>query len=169
MNKLSLTSLSLAIALGLLLEGCSSVRKTFGLERQAPDEFAVTPSEAPLDMPPDFFVLPEPTPGAPRPQDMTTREKAFKGLTGKEASHRSGMSSGESALLDMAGAEVGQDQVRLEIDNESRIEDMDETLLERLRVKEKKRGKALNPYEESESLQKQGVPTSPYAPKAGLQ
>lgn len=169
MNKFSLTSLSLVMVLGLLLEGCSSVRKTFGLERHAPDEFAVTPSEAPLDMPPDFFVLPTPTPGAPRPQDMTTSEKAFKDLTGKAAPRRSGMSSGESALLDLAGAEAGQDQVRLEVDNESRIEDMDETLLERLRVKEKKRGKALNPYEESETLQKQGVPTSPYAPKAGAQ
>lgn len=79
------------------------------------------------------------------------------------------MSSGESALLDMAGAEPGQDQVRLEVDNQSRIEDMDETLLERLRVKEKKRGKALNPYEESEALQKQGVPTSPYGPKGRAQ
>ncbi|MEB3701692.1 DUF3035 domain-containing protein [Candidatus Bealeia paramacronuclearis] len=165
MNKLSLSSIGALLVLGMILEGCSGVKRTLGLDRHSPDEFAVTPSEAPLDMPPDFRVLPTPQPGAARPQDMSTSEKVLKGLTGKAAPRTPGMSQGESALLNMAGAAPGQDSIRTEIDTESRIEDMDETLLERLRVKEKKRGSALKAYEEAEELQKKGIPTSPYTPK----
>ena len=166
MNKISLSSFSALLGLALLLERCSGVMKTLGLERQAPDEFAVTPSEAPLDMPPDFFVLPTPTPGAPRPQDPSATDLAFKELTGKTSPTRPGVSSGESALLQMAGAESGQDQIRAEVDSESRIEKIeDQNLLQRLGFQKGKRpGKALNPYEEAEELQKKGVPTTPAVP-----
>jgi DUF3035 family protein len=64
------------LALTIVLPGCTGVRRAIGLEQVAPDEFAVE-SRAPLTIPPDFDLRP-PTPGAPRPQEVTAAEKARK-------------------------------------------------------------------------------------------
>jgi hypothetical protein len=45
-----------------------------GMDRVGPDEFAVE-SRAPLTIPPDFDLRP-PQPGAARPQDVTSAERA---------------------------------------------------------------------------------------------
>jgi hypothetical protein len=58
----------------LLLPGCSDLRVALGMDRVGPDEFAVE-SRAPLTIPPDFELRP-PQPGAPRPQDVTSAERA---------------------------------------------------------------------------------------------
>jgi hypothetical protein len=63
---------------GVLLSGCSNFRRDIGLERTAPDEFAVE-SRAPLTIPPDFDLRP-PQPGAARPQEATAAEKARKAI-----------------------------------------------------------------------------------------
>lgn len=56
----------------LLLSGCSGdAGKILGLEKEAPDEFAVV-SRAPLSLPPDYGLRP-PEPGAARPQEQTPR------------------------------------------------------------------------------------------------
>ena len=49
----------------ILLAGCSGdkLTRTFGLTRDAPDEYTVT-TRAPLSMPPDYNLRP-PRPGAP--------------------------------------------------------------------------------------------------------
>jgi hypothetical protein len=60
----------------LLLSGCSDFRVALGLDKVGPDEFAVE-SRAPLTIPPDFDLRP-PQPGAPRPQDVTSAERARK-------------------------------------------------------------------------------------------
>ena len=52
----------LCLAGALLIAGCSDLKKSIGLERSSPDEFAVE-SRAPLTMPPDFNLRP-PQPGA---------------------------------------------------------------------------------------------------------
>lgn len=62
----------------VLLSGCSNFRRDIGLERTAPDEFAVE-SRAPLTIPPDFDLRP-PQPGAARPQEATAAEKARKAI-----------------------------------------------------------------------------------------
>lgn len=74
----------------LLIAGCSDWKKTIGLEKSTPDEFAVE-SRAPLTMPPDFNLRP-PQPGAPRPQEKSsdqqarqTIEQAGPGEPGKQA------------------------------------------------------------------------------------
>jgi hypothetical protein len=74
----------------LLLSGCSDLRKSIGLERTSPDEFAVE-SRAPLTMPPDFELRP-PQPGAGRPQEKSAgqqarqvMEQAGPGEPGKQA------------------------------------------------------------------------------------
>ena len=64
----------------LCLSACSGdeLTRTFGLTRDAPDEFQVT-TRAPLSMPPDFTLRP-PRPGATRPQELTQRQQAEAAL-----------------------------------------------------------------------------------------
>jgi len=74
----------------LLISGCTDLKKAIGLEKSAPDEFAVE-SRAPLEMPPDFDLRP-PQPGASRPQEKSSNklarqviEEAGPGEPGKQA------------------------------------------------------------------------------------
>jgi len=143
----------------VLLQGCGSVKKTLGIDRDPPDEFAVTPSIQPLDMPPDFFILPPPEPGTPRPQDVRERNAKKEKLLGSSG-EKGALSPGQKALLGMAGAEGGQDQIRHEVDTESHIESVKgKPILEKLGIKKTKpKGDAINPYEEAVELQKKGIP-----------
>jgi hypothetical protein len=68
--------LVLCLACALLVSGCSDLKKSIGLERTSPDEFAVE-SRAPLTIPPDFDLRP-PQPGAVRPQEVPASERARK-------------------------------------------------------------------------------------------
>jgi hypothetical protein len=75
---------------GLLISGCTDLKKAIGLEKASPDEFAVE-SRAPLEMPPDFDLRP-PQPGASRPQEKSSDklarqviEDAGPGEPGKQA------------------------------------------------------------------------------------
>jgi hypothetical protein len=56
------------------LAGCSDFKQVIGLEPTMPDEFAVE-SNPPLVIPPDFDLRP-PTPGAPRPQEVSMTKQA---------------------------------------------------------------------------------------------
>src|SRR5262245_300188 len=56
------------------IAGCTDLKKSIGLEPTLPDEFAVE-SRAPLTIPPDFDLRP-PQPGAARPQEATSAERA---------------------------------------------------------------------------------------------
>jgi hypothetical protein len=58
----------------LTLAGCSDFKQAVGLEPTMPDEFAVE-SNPPLVIPPEFDLRP-PTPGAPRPQDVSMSKQA---------------------------------------------------------------------------------------------
>jgi hypothetical protein len=69
----SLLAVASILAL-VLLPGCSDFRVALGMDRVGPDEFAIE-SRAPLTIPPDFDLRP-PQPGAPRPQDVTSAERA---------------------------------------------------------------------------------------------
>src|SRR5258707_400960 len=64
------------LSAGLLLSGCTDVRRVVGMDRVGPDEFAVE-SRAPLTIPPEFDLRP-PQPGAPRPQEASSADKARK-------------------------------------------------------------------------------------------
>ena len=77
-------------ASSLLLAGCTDLKRSIGLEKTSPDEFAVE-SRAPLTMPPDFDLRP-PQPGAARPQEKSAGlqarqviEEAGPGEPGKQA------------------------------------------------------------------------------------
>jgi hypothetical protein len=60
--------------LSLSMSGCSDFKKMVGIEKTSPDEFAVE-SRAPLTIPPDFDLRP-PAPGAGRPQEVSSANKA---------------------------------------------------------------------------------------------
>jgi len=62
------------VLVGLTLTACEDFKKAVGIEHTSPDEFAVE-SRAPLTIPPDFDLRP-PAPGAPRPQEVSSTNKA---------------------------------------------------------------------------------------------
>ena len=88
-------TLATVIALSTLLAGCGS---TGLLNRERPDEFAVS-RQAPLVVPPDFSLTP-PNPGAPRPQDNDASSQALDALFGGPAPR----SAIEKDALGRAGA-----------------------------------------------------------------
>lgn len=112
---------ALVLALALLpLAGCGpDTARTFGLTRDAPDEFQVT-TRAPLSMPPSLGSLPPPRPGAARPQELSAREQAESVLVpGTFATpQRTGQSSGERALLTSTGI-APQPDIRDRVDEET--------------------------------------------------
>jgi hypothetical protein len=89
----------------LLLTACGSdLSRTFGLVRDAPDEYTVT-TQTPLSMPPEYNIRP-PQPGAPRPQQVSEQQQAQQALVPQTA--LTGVptgeaSAGQSALVQAAG------------------------------------------------------------------
>jgi hypothetical protein len=114
-------SLASAVAFSLaatMLAGCSgNVERTFGLTRDAPDEFTVT-TRAPLSMPPDYALSP-PRPGAGRPQELSSQQAAEASLApGAVLGGSAGPDTpGQQALVAQAGAPAPagiRDQVNAE-------------------------------------------------------
>jgi hypothetical protein len=124
------------IGLGLVLVvgGCSGVRDTLGLGKNAPDEFSVV-KKAPLILPPDYKLRP-PRPGAQRPTAVMPVDEARSAVFGKKTTPGSAAaqgqnillgnkrpsvpkSTGELALLDNAGADPSQANVRSLIRHET--------------------------------------------------
>jgi hypothetical protein len=141
----------------VLLQGCQSVKKTLGIERDAPDEFAVTPSTQPLDMPPDMFYLPQPDPGAPRPQDVVAAQATKKKFLGDKIT-KEPLSPGQTALLKKTGAKEGQSKIRREIDAAAHTDTKANPVLKTLGIKES-RGDTVDPLEEVKDLQSKGIPS----------
>ena len=67
----------------LALSGCDSLRSAAGMQKSAPDEFAVT-TKAPLVIPPDFNLRP-PRPGAVPTNQVEPTEAAEGALFGNDA------------------------------------------------------------------------------------
>ncbi|MBT3809814.1 MAG: DUF3035 domain-containing protein [Rhodospirillaceae bacterium] len=129
--------LVLLVVAALTLAACGdSTKRALGLQRTAPDEFAVAP-RAPLSQPPDFRLRP-PRPGA---EDLTTvssreqaRQAVFRGDDARAPGTNSGpaaqpaprtdvarSTTGEAAFLSRAGALETDPLVRSQIDRESSI------------------------------------------------
>jgi hypothetical protein len=129
------------VAAAALLAGCEATKETLGLTKRSPDEFKVV-SRAPLSLPPDYNLRP-PTPGAPRPQEGTTRDRAQAAVFGTpeaaiadkvppaigEGSTGTAQSSGESALLQSAGISGVDPNIRKVVDAETDQDQADSTSL----------------------------------------
>ncbi len=122
-------SLALLGLAALLPTGCGgnvkdNVRGTLGLNREAPDEFAVI-TRAPLEMP-KVMTLPPPVPGMQRPQEKTVLDTAKYAVFGDKSVRMQDTSSGaaaeniEAILLDKAGANQANASIRNIIDQETK-------------------------------------------------
>lgn len=108
----------------LVLASCGNgadLSRTFGMTRDAPDEFMVT-TRAPLSMPPDFSLRP-PRPGAPRPMEQSEERQAEDTLVPQAAlgTTQAGESPGQEALLQQAGPQVSN-AIRAKVDADARLD-----------------------------------------------
>ena len=147
--------LALAVC-AVALAGCSrdSLQRSFGLTRDAPDEFVVT-TRAPLSVPPDFSLRP-PAPGAPRPQEQAPPGADAAALVPQAALAQAGPGSespGQAALIAAAGPTAPAD-IRKLVDAEAAKEASDTSLTDRLMFWRKKPppGVVVDPQKESQRL-----------------
>ncbi len=140
----------------MLLAGCDTgnLSRTFGLTRDAPDEFAVT-TQAPLSMPPDFNLRP-PRPGAVRPQQQSERLQAEEALVPQIAltgPPTGAPSPGQSALLEETGPAVSSD-IRRQVDQDARLEQASDSFLDKVLYwrKPDTQNVMVNPQAESQRL-----------------
>lgn len=112
--------LFLLVITAATLTACEKTREQFDFSKKPPDEFAVT-TRAPLEMPPSFEQLPKPRPGAPRPQELATDVQAKQAIFGETANIEISEtpSSGESVLLQKAGATEANSNIRDVVDAET--------------------------------------------------
>ena len=118
----------------LTLAGCgdTSLARTFGLVRDAPDEFTVA-TQAPLSMPPDFNLRP-PRPGVLRPQQRLERDQAEEALVPQLALSgpaTGAPSRGQAALISESGPAASPD-VRQKVDQDAKLEQASESFLDRV-------------------------------------
>lgn len=130
MNKRIL--LALPCLLSLAACGGDELTRTFGLTRDAPDEFQVT-TRAPLSMPPDFTLRP-PRPGASRPQELSQQQQAEAALSPDAILNpptRGANSRGQQALMSAAGRPAPAD-IRNRVDAESALDTPSRSFTDRL-------------------------------------
>ena len=129
-------SLARTLLLGctlITLAGCDGdkLSRTFGLTRDAPDEYTVT-TRAPLSMPPDYNLRP-PRPGSPRPQEQSERQQAQEALVPALAlgAPQGTSSPGQTALLQESGPSAPAD-IRRKIDQDAHNASADESFVDKL-------------------------------------
>jgi hypothetical protein len=126
--------LLLAAVLPLALAGCGStdISRTFGLNRDSPDEFQVT-TRAPLSMPPNYALRP-PRPGEVRPQERSESQQAEALLAPQSvlASDQGGsVSAGQQALLSAAGPSAPAN-IRQRVNSDAAIDQTDRSFADKL-------------------------------------
>ncbi len=144
------------------LTGCDTLKEKMGMNRRAPDEFAVV-RRAPLEMPPDLR-LTTPQPGAPRPQEISPSDLAKASLLGGDPAARpipaQGLSSGDAAFLNKLGAAQATPDIRTTVAEEAK--DQSNTTLSAIDKLMGKKGEAagqvLNPLNEKSRLNETGAP-----------
>jgi hypothetical protein len=87
------------------LGGCSALENIGGAKKVSPDEFKIV-SHSPLTMPPNAELRP-PTPGAPRPQELTPADQAKEALSPALAgrSQQKAASAGPGTTTGATGSE----------------------------------------------------------------
>lgn len=149
------------IALPLSLSGCSEVKTAFGLQKTVPNEFDVV-SNAPLAIPPDFNLRP-PSPGAPPTQGESpsaqAKETIFRaaGQTASAGSTDASLSPGETDILQAAGANGAQGNIRQVVNEEAaESQPFDQSFVDRLvfwRQNKKAQKGLLDPVKETTRLE----------------
>lgn len=112
------------VCAALGLAGCEQTKNVLGLNKRAPDEFAVY-SRAPLTLPPDYGLRP-PEPGSDRPDRVMPRDEAQSALTRRTAARTAlagfeGEGAGVQALLRELRAAEADPEIRREVDRETSV------------------------------------------------
>jgi hypothetical protein len=149
-------ALTLLTGTTLVLASCGNgadLSRTFGMSRDAPDEFDVT-TRAPLSMPPDFALRP-PRPGAPRPMELSERTQAEEALVPQTAlgTPQAGESAGQAALMQQAGP-PSSNRIREQIDADARMQQADTGFLDQLMFwkRSQPKGIVVDPQKEAKRL-----------------
>jgi hypothetical protein len=108
-----LAGLILLMALGACERGEPNLMN-LGADRRGPDEFAIVPTQ-PLQAPPSFAQLPEPTPGGRNLVDPDPRAEAVAALGGRMPAAGSGVPSADGAIIAHAGRFGTSDSIREEL------------------------------------------------------
>ena len=111
MRALILTALAT-----LMVAGCAGSRGDSGLmnigSSRSPDEFAILPTQ-PLQAPPDYSSLPQPSPGGRNLVDPDPRADAVSALGGNVAAERgAGVPASDEALVRHAARHGVQEDIR---------------------------------------------------------
>jgi len=112
-------SIAIMLVAAVSLTGCDRTRRTLGLNKTVPDEFAIA-TPAPLAIPPDFNLRP-PAPGSERAEEATPAEQGRAVLLGRARLldyQKRGFSGGETAILGLAGADAVLPDIRSTINKE---------------------------------------------------
>ncbi|GAM98504.1 hypothetical protein U91I_02137 [alpha proteobacterium U9-1i] len=109
-----ITTVVAIVAAAAAASGCSTLSRSLGATKAAPDEFRVV-TRAPLTLPPDYALRP-PNPGEARPQELEPDAEARAALFGQDVAQ--GASMGERTLVTRAGAETIDGNVREQVDFE---------------------------------------------------
>jgi hypothetical protein len=158
----------LVLALPLLsLAACGDVERSFGLVRDAPDEFTVE-TRAPLSMPPTYAIR-APEPGAARPQEISAPQAAEAALvpdTALGGPPAGPVTPGQQALVQEAGPPAPPD-IRQKIASESSLDQPSRSLTDRLLFWKSTPppGAPIDPVKESERLRENAALGQP--PTAG--
>ncbi len=135
-NNLNLITKVIFLCTALVLSvGCEKSREALGLNKRAPDEFAVV-TRAPLVVPPEPTLRP-PEPGIKRPQEHQPREQAqvalFDDETDSGRTKDSDLSMAELVLLEQSGADGADPDIRdILLQDSSRYVVRDPNFLDRL-------------------------------------
>ena len=150
-----------AATLALTAGACSDgVKRTLGLQRNQPDEFAVV-ERAPLTLPPNYDLNP-PAPGADRPQE-TTPVNTARGLILRSEPNApkavNGTSTGETTLLSKAGATTADPNIRTELAQPNHLNDNPkQPVIQKLGLSgTQEPGKALNATQEAAALKQKNI------------
>lgn len=149
-KKLNVLLLSGAV---LLLSACDTTKDALGLKRNSPDEHTVLERE-PLTLPPNFNELPEPNPGAQRPQEVSPQERAKAAVLGEDHKKSTGTkTAAESELLKKAKAGDNEKNIRKTVDKEARADEKEKSFVKKIiGVEDEKSGNVINPEEEYEKI-----------------
>lgn len=157
------------IVMGLAVTSCDQTRHALGLERSQPDEFSVL-ERPPLSVPPSLHLKPPVTRKTGEPEARAIRQKA-ENLVLKPKPSLGTQSAAETTLLQKAGADQAQTNVREMIDQETNVDKSVEDLGQKLLFWQdpKPQGDVIDPVEErkklaqekKESRESKGVSSSP--------
>jgi hypothetical protein len=115
------------LAAGAALAGCGNVRESLGVEKKAPDEFAVV-RRAPLSVPPNYELRP-PRPGERPPPQINPREQAQSAVFGVPSTGQAApvaATAGETALIETLRLQAVDPSIRQQVDRESALLALDQ-------------------------------------------